>query len=150
LTDDFFRLKDTMQFENLPAEVEARWRLVETAWELKLPSRMLLNFNPATDMLVAPGAFLRRNNITACRDALSGYQKGRCFYCFADISIAPRSPELADVDHFIPRMLFPDLAGANLDGVWNLVLTCRSCNRGVDGKSSRLPTLKLLEERSTI
>jgi hypothetical protein len=37
LTGDFFRLRETLQFANLPAEVEARWRLVETAWQLQLP-----------------------------------------------------------------------------------------------------------------
>src|SRR5687767_12826028 len=47
LTDDFFRLRESAQFESLPCEVEARWRLVETAWELHLPARMLIHFNPA-------------------------------------------------------------------------------------------------------
>src|SRR5262249_11554676 len=78
--DDFFRLKETFQFTNLPAEVEARWRLVETAWELQLPSRMLLTYNPSTEMLVVGKGLLRRADITACRDAVNGYQKGKCFY----------------------------------------------------------------------
>lgn len=29
----------------------------------------------------------RRVDITSCRDSLNGYQKGRCFYCFAPISV---------------------------------------------------------------
>lgn len=149
LTDDFFQLKESMQYQNLPGEVEARWRLVETAWELKLPSRMLMDFNPVTEMLVARAGLLRRNNITACRDAFNGYQKGRCFYCFGEISIEARSKDLADVDHFVPRLLIANLPGANLDGVWNLVLACRNCNRGIDGKSSRMPTLRLLERLHT-
>lgn len=102
LTDDFSPLKESMQYANLPGEVESRWRLVETGWELRLPSRMLLDYNPAMEMLLARGILLRRNDITACRDALNGYQKGRCFYCFGDISIWRRSPGLADVDHFVP------------------------------------------------
>jgi hypothetical protein len=36
LTDDFFRLRDRLQFGNLPQEVESRWRLVETAWQMKI------------------------------------------------------------------------------------------------------------------
>lgn len=32
VTDELLRLKESMQFANLPHEVEARWRLVETAW----------------------------------------------------------------------------------------------------------------------
>jgi hypothetical protein len=145
LTDDFFRLKESMQYANLPGEVESRWRLVETAWELRLPSRMLLDYNPTTEMLLARGNLLRRNDITACRDALNGYQKGRCFYCFGDISIGRGSPDLADVDHFVPRVLISGLSGVNLDGVWNLVLACRNCNRGIKGKSARLPKVQLLE-----
>jgi hypothetical protein len=31
ITDDFLKLKETLQFANLPLETEARWRLVETA-----------------------------------------------------------------------------------------------------------------------
>ena len=34
LTDEFARLLEREQAMNLPLEVEARWRLVETAWEL--------------------------------------------------------------------------------------------------------------------
>jgi hypothetical protein len=147
LTDDFFRLKETLQFGNLPAEVESRWRLVETAWGLQLPSRMLLDYNPTTEMLVTTAA--RRTSVTACRDALNGYQKGKCFYCFADISVDRRSAHLADVDHFVPHMLMPQLSLANVDGVWNLVLACRGCNRGVDGKSSRIPVRALLERLHT-
>ena len=33
----------------------------------------------------------------------------------------------------------------NLNGVWNLVLTCNSCNRGEDGKFAKVPALKYLE-----
>ena len=41
LTEDLFRLTEQFQYRNLPTEVEARWRLVETAWELKLPRHVL-------------------------------------------------------------------------------------------------------------
>src|SRR5262249_5172787 len=37
LTDELLRLTELYQHRNLPLEVEARWRLVETAWELNLP-----------------------------------------------------------------------------------------------------------------
>lgn len=149
LADDLFRLRESTQYQNLAGEVEARWRLVETAWELQLPARMLLDFNPDTEMLVAQRATLRRIAVTACRDALNGYQKGRCFYCFADISIEAGSEDLADVDHFVPRLLASALHGWNLDGVWNLVLACRRCNRGSGGKSARLPAMRLLERLHT-
>ncbi len=32
-----------------------------------------------------------------------------------------------------------------MDGVWNLVLSCKECNNGEDGKFAKLPTPKLLE-----
>jgi hypothetical protein len=56
---------------------------------------------------------------------------------------------LADVDHFHPRMLTHIGSSLNLDGVWNLVLACRECNRGADGKSSRLPHRRFLERLDT-
>ena len=60
----------------------------------------------------------------------------------------PRNPHprLADVDHFIPRMMLQTGLTLPLDGVWNLVLACRLCNRG---KSSRIPHPRLLERLDT-
>ena len=50
-----------------------------------------------------------------------------------------------DVDHFFPHTLQSLSTDINLDGVWNLVLACPSCNRGEDGKFARVPALKYLE-----
>ena len=146
LTDDLFRLAERIQYGNLPHEVEARWRLVETAWELGV-NRAALAIGVEGDLLVVNGN--RRKALTGCRDALNGYQKGKCFYCFDDIAIDNTSPRLADVDHFIPRMMLQTGITLPLDGVWNLVLACRLCNRGVDGKSSRIPHPRLLERLDT-
>lgn len=87
----------------------------------------------------------RRIDVTSAKDALNGYQKGKCFYCFDDISVEPFSDNLADVDHFIPHMLSNHLPNINLDGIWNLVLACKTCNRGESGKFERIPTMELLE-----
>ena len=148
ITDELLSLKESLQFENLPLETEARWRLVETAWELDLhPSLLNVKHDEQAALLFVTAADRRRIDVTSARDALDGYQKGKCFYCFRDISIKPFSAELADVDHFFPHTLLvrTDDADANLDGVWNLVLACRQCNRGEDGKSARVPRLKYLE-----
>ena len=91
----------------------------------------------------------RRSSLTSCRDALNGYQKGKCFYCFQEISIVANALDLADIDHFHPRMLMQSSLSVQLDGVWNLVLACRDCNRGADGKSSRLPERKFLQRLDT-
>ena len=118
---------------------------------------------------------LRRRSVISARGALNGYQKGHCFYCFDSIAVGkPKEeeelkPELVfsdepsqieyafvslddesdkepcDVDHFFPRVLSKEMRGINLDGVWNLVLSCKDCNRGVDGKFARIPEKKYLD-----
>lgn len=138
---------------DLAHEVEARWRLVETAWDLRLPPEVLEVGYDGEGRLhvdVAGGGSrddARRIDVTGCREALNGYQGGRCFYCGTAISVEPGHPLLADVDHFFPHVLqrrdasFP----YHLDGVWNLVLACTDCNRGQGGKSDRIPERPLLE-----
>lgn len=145
LTDELFKLTEHYQFRNLPSEVEARWRLVETAWEINLPRHVLsVNFEPDGNLLVVNDRRFGRKPITSCRDALNGYQKGRCFYCFSHISVLDSAEDLADVDHFFPHTLKPFGLGEMLDGVWNLVLSCQSCNRGAKGKFAQLPELHFL------
>lgn len=53
------------------------------------------------------------------------------------------------MDHFFPRVLLQLKIQLPVDGVWNLVLACRNCNRGIAGKSSLLPTERLLKRLST-
>jgi hypothetical protein len=69
-----------------------------------------------------------------------------CFYCFAELQL--NGTEFPDVDHFFPHVLKQNRLGPYIDGIWNLVLACRNCNRGVQGKSARVPTLRLLERLS--
>ena len=85
------------------------------------------------------------------QNALSGYQKGTCFYSNAPISLDPDSPLFCDVDHFFPHTLkqVPDFTHINIDGVWNLVLAQQECNRGKNGKFARLPSLRMLEKLHT-
>ena len=108
LTDDLFALVQSVQAPNLAAEVEARWSLVERAWQLNIARSLItVGYDEELGQLYTRGASGRRVNVTSCRDALSGYQKGACFYCFRDITIVADSPALADVDHFFPHMLKP-------------------------------------------
>lgn len=146
LTDHYFALSEGTTFSELNVETEARWRLVETAWDLKLPNKVLaITTDTDSLQLQACGAQGRRISITSTRDALNGYQKGRCFYCFRKITVDPGSPYLADVDHFFPHKLLFCADGKPINGVANLVLACQECNRGMNGKFDRLPTLSLLE-----
>jgi 5-methylcytosine-specific restriction endonuclease McrA len=145
LTDEFFQLGEQFQFGNLQEETEARWRLVETAWENNISSTlMLIEYEDISENLIGVTS-VRRNSVTSVRPALNGYQKGRCFYCFRDISVEPGSDDLADVDHFFPHMLKRCDSTKPIDGVANLVLACQECNRGENGKFERLPSVELLE-----
>lgn len=141
ITDEFSVLAHSEQYINLPLEAEARWRLVETAWELGVSRNIVVVHHDAElNMLFALDRSSRRKSITGSRDAIGGYQKGRCFYCLKPIELKKDT----HVDHFFPHCLKPYL-GPSVDGVWNLVLACVQCNSGVNGKFEQIPTLRLLE-----
>ena len=99
--------------------------------------------------IIFTGSSDRRIDVTSCRDALNGYQKGKCFYCFADISIESGSSDLGDVDHFFPRKLMFYNIAHPIDGVWNLVLACKKCNRLGGGKFAQLPKKRFLKRLHT-
>lgn len=143
LTENFYRLTERPQFRNLIHETDARWRLVEQGWALNVSRGLIAVEYNAEDQQLFSLNNARRVTITSCRDSLNGYQKGRCFYCFAPVSLEAGDANLADVDHFIPWRLREFVP--NINGVWNLVLACQSCNRGKQGKFSHVPSLKLLQ-----
>ena len=156
LTDNLFELFHVFDRSaiSLNQETEARWRLVESAWQLNLSNRLIgVDYDVVSQELFANHSF-GRTNITHCRDALNGYQKSRCFYCFRDITLIKQDSQLADVDHFFPHILKPEVAQTscyqpvNVDGVWNLVLSCQDCNRGEGGKFAQVPKPLLLEQLS--
>lgn len=145
VTDRLSMLIEGKEIDDLPLEIEARWRLVETAWELGIPRQLLVvNHDADTESLFVLDRSRRRTSVTGSRGALNGYQKGRCFYCGDGIHIADPAL-LPDVDHFFPHALKVTDLGAAVDQVWNLVLACRECNRGTNGKFDRVPSIRLLE-----
>jgi hypothetical protein len=141
LTDELRKLGEIIHPNNLMDEPEARWRLVETAWELGVSSS-LIDFDRDRKDFYIPRKE-GRIVVTTARASLNGYQKGHCFYCFAPISTDGEN-ERADVDHFFPWSLQTHVKG-NINGIWNLVLACRTCNRGEGGKSNLVPELPLLQ-----
>ena len=160
LTDDAFRLAGSPQAASILQETESRWNLVETAWEQGISASLLrVSYDEAGQKLIAESG-TRRKPVTSARGSLNGYQKGRCFYCYAPVSVAgedeqattsslvlPDKKEPAapcDVDHFFPHALAQQVPELNWDGVWNLVLACPECNRGKDGKFARIPATDYL------
>lgn len=144
ITDNVFKLRELVNNRNFDAEIEARWRLVETAWGMNLSSNLLqVEYDKEGGLLITKEQN-RRKNITSVKSALNGYQKGKCFYCFSDINVTDGEDNSCDVDHFIPHTL-QSYTPINLDGVWNLVLSCPHCNRGANGKFAKIPEIKYLE-----
>lgn len=149
LTDDFFKMFEKGHTGDLGEEVEARWRLVEAAWNLGV-SRNLVSIHhddKVNELFAGPNN--RRISVTSSRGALNGYQRGRCFYCFDRISILTGDARLSDVDHFFPHILKAEIPNSHLDGIWNLVLACKDCNRGHDGKFAKVPSTRLLARLHT-
>jgi 5-methylcytosine-specific restriction endonuclease McrA len=147
LTDEIFRLQEIPFFDNLKNETESRWRLVETAWELGISKHLLgMQYDDEQQLLFVNQDIAKRKDVTSARDALNGYQKGKCFYCNDDISLVENGAGLCDVDHFYPYMLQPYLKHINLNGIWNLVLACKECNRGAYGKFARIPEPQYLDK----
>jgi hypothetical protein len=144
LTDNIFLLNDKLDNMDLGLEIESRWKLVETAWNLGIPTSALeIRYDKSHELLYIEQSNIPRRDVTWARHALNGYQKSKCFYCYSDI-IVDSDKCNCDVDHFIPHMLQKYMP-YNLDGAWNLVLACEECNRGRDGKFDRLPHIDCLE-----
>jgi len=154
LTDDAFQLSQSLHKNNLFGEIEGRWNLVENVWTER-NSRFKVDYDADLESFffirpITSKQFLHsheRINLTPVRKPLNGYQKGKCFYCFNRISIESNQLDTCDVDHFIPLSIQHDgRLSLNLNEAWNLVLSCKDCNRGEDGgKFAQLPTKTLLE-----
>ncbi|MDR2833037.1 MAG: hypothetical protein LBV67_04905 [Streptococcaceae bacterium] len=162
LTDNLFLLNEGNQWENIQEEIEGRWNLVETAFTQKNP-KLEVNYDEELQRLFLVKPITNQNfmtshmriDLTSARKPLNGYQKGKCFYCFRPISILSGLENTSDIDHFIPFntqayssiVLGKDDLGLN--GVWNLVLSCKECNRGSSGKFAHLPQKELLHRLMT-
>ena len=145
LTDEVFKLDESTYSQNFLSEIESRWNLVEAAWGMGISSNLLNIRYDEVKKLLFVDEKLRRKDVTSARGALNGYQKGKCFYCNDDITVSEDSSNTCDVDHFFPHTLQPFFLDVNLNGVWNLVLSCPTCNRGEGGKFAKVPASKYLE-----
>ncbi len=142
LTDEIFKLTESCHYDNFRSEVESRWNLVEQSWNLGISRNLLVSYDGDNEWFYWNKPNYHRVDLTSSRNALNGYQKGKCFYCFRDISVVTSTNDLAEVDHFFPHFLANYGIASPIDGVWNLVLACKTCNRG---KSNHLPQTRFLE-----
>ena len=145
ITDNLLKIKELFQYRNLEQEVEARWNLVETAWSLQInPNLLEVKYDEEKSLFFIQNDSMRRIDITSVRDSLNGYQKGKCFYSFQDISINKNDKNTCNVDHFLPHINKLDHAqrGANINGVWNLVLSDSAINLD---KKAKIPEKRFLE-----
>lgn len=143
LKDGLLSLTASNEKEGLPLEIEARWRLVETAWSLDVPVHTLEVHATTEGELVVEESEVRRRSIAPVRHALSGYQDGHCFY--SALPIEHDGENVCHVDHLIPHKFQIEMTklGLNLDGVWNLVLAEAGVNLS---KSDHVPDLRFLEK----
>lgn len=145
ITDNLLKLKENFHFQNFNQEVDARWNLVETAWNLNInPNLLEVQYDEDKSIFFVEHNNMRRVDVTSVRDSLNGYQKGKCFYSFQDISINRKSKNICSVDHFLPHKnkLFHNQNEANINGVWNLVLADSTINIE---KSAKIPEKWFLE-----
>jgi len=131
----------TKRYQSLAKQPPA----VETSWELGIGRNLIgIDYDAETEQLFSVDRFMRRKAVISSRSVLNGYQKGKCFYCSINIMQDAGAAD-TDVDHFFPHALKQAGLGASVDGIWNLVLSCTACNRGVKGKFARIPSIRLLE-----
>jgi len=145
ITDNLLKIKELFQYRNLEQEVEARWNLVETAWNLQInPNLLEVQYDQEKSLFFIESDVMRRINVTSVRDSLNGYQKGKCFYSYQDISIHKNDQNLCAVDHFLPHVNKLEHAklGVNINGVWNLVLADNAINLD---KKAKIPEKRFLE-----
>jgi hypothetical protein len=144
ITDNFYRLLESNDKNNFFLEINSRWRLWETAISLDINPKLIeISFDVNNEVLFTINNRCKRIDVTSSRDALNGYQKGKCFYCYNDIKIARNYENSCDVDHFFPDKL-KNFKIYNVDQVWNLVLSCKTCNRGSGGKFEKIAELNYL------
>jgi len=116
-------------------EIEARWSLVETAFDAGIgPSLVATGVEVSADGKTLVDK-VRRVNIAHLRDSLIGFQYGLCFLCQEAIINLHQD---VHVDHMLPFSLMKSgvWSGPDLNGVWNLTVTHAECNLQ---KSSSIP-----------
>ena len=148
ITDNLLKLKESFHYQNFEHETEARWKLVETAWNLNInPNLLEVKYDEEASLLFVESGLMRRTDITSVRNSVNGYQKGKCFYSNLDISVIKGSSDICHIDHFLPHVnkKVHIKNETNIDGVWNLVLSHSRMN-SMNEKGAKVPDKKFLEK----
>ncbi|MEY4063874.1 MAG: hypothetical protein RIR26_82 [Pseudomonadota bacterium] len=157
LSDIFLRTLSDQRFKKiLEEENEARWRVVEEAWRIGL-SPSIISYDETTGLLIEHTNKNARINLRSAVDSLLPYQKGLCFYCNRTLRTKTENSDddFADVDHLLPlsqlarASIDRKLTGININGIWNLVISCKACNRGAGGKFDRPPNVAFIQKLLT-
>lgn len=143
LTDKIHQLIESSDIAaQLVKENQSRWVIVEEAWKNKLSPNMLVYDNDENIYSIVKGQ--KRVNLRSAVNILLPYQHARCFYCNKQLNVNAKSDQndFPDVDHVIPfsafnNKIFSDKINSNV--MWNLVIACKECNRGNNGKFNSPP-----------
>ncbi len=141
LTDNLNALLDNPEIKKqISAENFSRWRIVEEAWKNKL-SPNLLEYIDGDFYSISK---FDRVNLRSAINVLLPYQKGKCFYCNKKVNpnATKEEHDFPDVDHFLPFSFLNkfDIRPLKANGIWNLVVACKDCNRGENGKFDKPPS----------
>ncbi|HEO8420528.1 HNH endonuclease [Niallia sp. FSL W8-0635] len=91
-----------------------------------------------TNLLMKVENVSKRSSLDQFYFLLSSYYNGSCFYCGKSI----KRKQLAHVDHFIPWSF------VQTDQLWNLVISCSTCNLAKNDKLAEQDFLSLLIDRN--
>lgn len=110
-------------------EVMSRWDLLEFGFE-NITGEESIEIDDNLEFVLKKK---KRTQISRLRPVLNGYQDGICFFCGRKFEIN----DSIHVDHLIPH------DAVEHDQIWNLVLSCESCNLW---KSNHLPQKHFIQK----
>jgi 5-methylcytosine-specific restriction endonuclease McrA len=91
-----------------------------------------------TNILLKVENVSRRSSLDQFYQVLSSFYEGSCFYCEKEI----KQKTKAHVDHFIPWSFI------QADQLWNLVISCSTCNLAKNDKLAHQQFLDILIDRN--
>ena len=161
-SDELLHVATSREIRILKDELFARWNVVEASFSPDIGGTLRVQGVVASgdrEFLelrreVSGSNIFRRPQISKLRPALTGFQEGLCFHCKQMLSGMVKTPH---VDHVIARayvsrkFLTSDFwRGVDIDGVWNLVVSCSDCNSSKSDKPPTSEMLRRLRERNDL